>query len=66
MEPSRIDMLQAELARNIRASRRQESYLPLHILAELIGEALDSGEHHLLAELLIMYAQETTVAAARA
>lgn len=66
MEPSRTEELIAELARRLRASRNEESYLPLSTLAELVSEALDTEERLLLAKLLIMYEQDTPPAEARA
>ena len=55
MEPSSTDALTADLYGLLRRARREESYLPLHVLAELIGETLDEGEHLLLADLLVEY-----------
>jgi hypothetical protein len=55
MEPSSTDQLTADLYALLRRSRREESYLPLHTLAELLAEALAPGEHLLLADLLVQY-----------
>jgi hypothetical protein len=55
MEPSSTDRLTADLYALLRAARREETYLPLHILAELLGETLEEGEHLLLADLLAEY-----------
>ena len=55
MEPSRIDDLQVELFRLLRAARRDESFVPLHVLAQCIAETLLPGEHLLLANYLEQY-----------
>jgi hypothetical protein len=66
MEPSRTDELQRDLAVLIRASRREESYLPLHVLAETIAASLEPGEHFLLAEFILTYEEEHTTSEVRA
>ncbi len=62
MEPSSIDDLRVELFRLLRASRREESFVPLTILAQLIAENLEAGEHLLLANQLMEY-EHTRLAA---
>lgn len=66
MEPSSMEELQVELFRLLRASRREATYVPLHVLAKLIAEALDVGEHVLLADLLVEYEAERLAADERA
>lgn len=55
MEPSSADQLTADLYALLRRARQEDSYLPLQVLAELLGETLYPGEHRLLANLLISY-----------
>jgi hypothetical protein len=55
MEPSSTEELQADLYFLLRRARREESYLPLHVLAETLTHTLEAGEPILLADLLYAY-----------
>ena len=55
MEPSSTEGLTFALFSLLRAARREETYLSLNTLAELLGETLEEGELLLLADLLAEY-----------
>lgn len=62
MEASSIDALEVELFRLLRAARREESFVPLHIVAKVVAESLLPGEHLLLASYLEQYEGERLTA----
>ena len=62
MEPSSTDELSYELITTLRAARRNESYLPLEVIASLVEESLEPWECKVLANLLQTYDQGATPA----
>jgi hypothetical protein len=61
-EPSIADQCQVDLYFALCKARKEESFLPLSVIAEMLHECLDADEHQLLADYLYMYDESTTFA----
>lgn len=52
---TRADLVAIHLRDLFRAARREDAYIPLYMLAELIANSFDTDERRLLAEYLLRY-----------